>query len=94
MTELPRQDYRRQWQGPPISGRALLTTTIEEGTHESIPATFEEREATQGETSMTTRVDQLAAFMAQIVQRQEERQQWEEEHQQPDEKSRREQERD
>ena len=73
LREVPRQDYRRQLQGPPISLRAFLTTTIEEATHESVAATFEEREATQGETNMTTGLDQLAVLMAQIVQRQEER---------------------
>ena len=74
LRELPNQDYRRQLQGPPISRRALLTATIEEATHESVAATFEEREATQGEMNMTTRLDQLAALMAQIVQHQEEHQ--------------------
>ena len=73
LRELPHQDYCRQLQGLPVSRRALLTTTIEEATHESIAATFEEREATHGETNMTNGVDQLAALMAQIVQRQEER---------------------
>ena len=75
LRELPRQDYRRQLQGPLISQRALLTTTVEEATHKSVAATFEEREATQGETTMTTKLDQLAAFMAQMAQRQEDRQQ-------------------
>ena len=71
LTEVPRQDYRRHLQGPKISRRALLTTTIEEATHESVAATFEEREATLGKTNMTTGLDQLAALMASIVQRQE-----------------------
>ena len=48
--------------------RALLTTTIDEATHESVAATFEEREATQIETNMTIGLDQLGALMAQIVQ--------------------------
>ena len=67
LRELPRQDYRRQLQGPPISRKALLTTTIEEATHESVAATFEEKEATQGETNTTTGLDQLATLVAQIV---------------------------
>ena len=80
LRKLPRQDYRRQLQGPPILRRALLTTTIEEATHESVAATFEERDATRVEMNMTSRLDQLAALMAQIVQPQEEHQQWEEEY--------------
>ena len=80
LRELPRQDYRRQLQGPPILQRALLTTTIEEAIHESVATTFEEMEDTQGETNMTTGLDQLAALMAHIVQRQEERQQRDEEY--------------
>ena len=99
LRELPHQDYHRQLQGLPISRRALLTTTIEEATHESVAVKFEEREATQEETNMTTGLDQLAARMAQIVQRQEERQQrekdyhreQEEERQQRDEKYHRQQ---
>ena len=91
LRDLPHQDYCRQLQGQSISRRALLATTIEEATHESIAGTFEEREATQGETNMTTGLDQLAALMAQIVQCQEERQQREEEYHQ--EQDRREEER-
>ena len=75
LRELPRQDYCRQLQGLPISRRALLTTTIEEATHEAVATTLEERKATQEETNMTTGLDQLAALMAQIVQLQEEHQQ-------------------
>ena len=67
LRERLRQDYHRQLQGPPISQRALFTTAIDEATHESIAAPFEEREATQEETDMTTEVDQLAALVAQIV---------------------------
>ena len=80
LRELPHQDYHRQLQGPPISQRALLTTTIEEATHESVATTLEEREATQGETNMTTGLDQLATLMAQIIQCQEECQQRDEEY--------------
>ena len=75
LRELPRQDYCRKLDGPLISRRALFTTTIEEATHESLAAAFEEMETTQGETNMITGLDQLAALMVQIVQRQEERQQ-------------------
>ena len=64
LRELPRHDYRRQLQGPPISGRALLTTSVEEATHESVAGTLEERETNQGETNMTLGVNQLAALMA------------------------------
>ena len=67
LRELPPQDYRRQLQGPPISQRALLTISLEEVTHESVAATLEEREATKGETNMTTGLDQLATFMAQMA---------------------------
>ena len=70
LRELPSQDYHRQLQGPPISRRAL-TTLVEEAAHMSIAATSEEREATQGETNMTTALDLLAAFMAQLTQRDE-----------------------
>ena len=70
LRELPRQDYRRQLQGLPISRRALTTTVAE---------------ATQGETNMTTGLDHLAALVAQLTQRQEddrrERERQEEEHQ-------------
>ena len=52
---VPRQDYHRQLQGPPISRRAL-TTTVEE--------------ATQEQTNMTTELDRLATLVAQITQRQ------------------------
>ena len=69
LRELPPQDYHRQLQGPPISWRAL-TTTAEEVAHESVTATLEESEATQGETNMTTELDRLAAIVAQITQRQ------------------------
>ena len=71
LRELPHQDYCRQLQGLPISQRALLTTTIEEATQESVAAALEEREATQWETNMTTRFDQLASLMAEMAQRQE-----------------------
>ena len=85
LRELPRQDYSRQLQGPPISRRALLTTIIEKATHESVAAPLEEKKATQGETNMTTGVDQLAALVARMAQDQEERQQQEEERQQREE---------
>ena len=75
LRELPHQDYRRQLQGPPISWRALLTTSVEEATHDFVANTLEERKATQGETNMTTGLDQLAALMAELAQRQEEHQQ-------------------
>ena len=80
LRELPREDYHPQLQGPPISRRALLTTSVKEATDKSVAATFEEKEATQGEMNMSTRVDQLATLMAQIVHRQEEHWQREEEH--------------
>ena len=80
LRELPLQDYRRQLQGPPISRRALITTTIEKATHESVAATLEERKATQGETNMTTELDQLTALKARMAQHQEERQQRDEEY--------------
>ena len=63
LRELPHQDYRRQLQGLPISWRALLITTIEEVTHESVAATLKEREPTQGETNMTTGPNQLSLKM-------------------------------
>ena len=78
--ELLRKDYRQQLQGPPISRRALLTTSVEEATHESVAATLEEREATQEETNVTTEMDQLAALMAELAQCQEERQQRDEDY--------------
>ena len=62
--ELPPQDYHRQFQGPPISRRALTTTT-EEAPHESLAATLEGSEATQGEMNMITEMDRLATFMTQ-----------------------------
>ena len=68
LRELTSQDYHRQLQGPTISRRAL-TTTIEEVAHESVAATLEESEATQGETNMTTELDRLAALVAQITQK-------------------------
>ena len=70
LRELPRQDYHRQLQGPPISRRAL-TTTIEKATHESIGANGEKGEATQRETNMTTELDRLAGLVAQLTQHQE-----------------------
>ena len=80
LRELPRQDYRQQLQGLPILRRALLTTTIQKATHESVAATLEEKGATQGEANMTTELDQLAAIMAQIAQQREEERQQEKEY--------------
>ena len=91
LRELSSKNYHRQLQGPPISQRAL-TTTIEEATHESVAATLEESEATQGETNMATELDRLATLVAQITQRQNnerrERDQREEDSQQHDEQYR------
>ena len=41
--------------------------TVEEATHESVATTLEEREATQGQTNMTTWKGSLAALMAQAA---------------------------
>ena len=68
LRELPRQDYCRKLQGPPIWSRALLTTSAEEATHKSVATKLEEREDTQRETNMTTGLNQLAALMTQVIQ--------------------------
>ena len=93
LRELPCQDYRRHLQGPQLLGRVLLKTTIEEGIHDSVAATFEERDATEGETNMTNWLHQPAPLMVQITQCQKGHQQRKEERQQQDEEYCREKER-
>ena len=87
---------------PEFSSTVTETADIAESSHHNFSRGrysqvcshyFEEREAIQRETNMTTGRDQLATLMAQMAQREEERQQREEERQQRDEQYRREQER-